>query len=157
MRLYCLQREQWLPRPIDEVFSFFSRPENLQTITPPWLDFRMVESPQALAGGSLIRYRLCWHSMPIHGASEITVWRPPYRFVDRQLSGPYALWNHEHSFSVRQGGTVMRDFVTYALPLGEVGRLAYALFVKRDIESIFDFRSKTMQQKFVVTTPVRGQ
>ena len=150
MLLYCLEREQWLARPIDEVFSFFSRPENLQTITPPWLDFRMVESPQALAAGSLIRYRLRWHWVPVQWTSEVIVWHPPHRFVDRELSGPCALWNHEHSFSARQGGTVMRDFVTYALPLGELGQLAHALFVKRDIESIFDFRVKIMQEKFAV-------
>lgn len=151
MRLYCLEREQWLTRPIEEVFSFFSRPENLQTITPPWLDFRVVESPPALAVGSLIRYRLRVHGMPIQWTSEIIVWDPPYRFVDRQLSGPYALWHHEHSFSVRQGGTVIRDFVTYALPLGDLGQLAHTLFVKRDVQSIFDFRAEIMQQKFAVT------
>jgi len=151
MRLYCLEREQWLPRPIEEVFSFFSRPENLQTITPLWLYFRVIESPPELVAGSLIRYRLRVHWIPVHWTSEITVWDPPHRFIDRQLSGPYALWHHEHSFSMRQGGTVIRDFVTYALPLGGLGGFAHTLFVKRDVQSIFDFRAQTMQQKFAVT------
>jgi len=148
MRLYCLEREQWLPRPIDAVFSFFSRPENLQAITPAWLDFRMVETPEALERGALIRYRLRWHWMPVRWTTEITVWNPPHRFADRQISGPYALWNHEHSFFARAGGTFMRDFVTYAPPLGPVGEAARTWLVQRDVETIFDFRAEAMRSLF---------
>lgn len=147
MHIYHLNRAQWLPRPIDEVFSFFSRPENLQTITPPWLDFRMVQTPQALIAGSLIRYRLRWHLIPIRWTTKITEWNPPNGFVDRALSGPYALWNHEHSFVTQDGGTMMRDHVTYALPFGPLGRLAYP-WVGPDVERIFDFRAETMRSLF---------
>ncbi len=151
MRLYCLEREQWLPRPIDEVFSFFSRPENLQAITPPWLDFRMVETPDNLQSGALIRYRLRWRWIPIRWTTEITEWEPPHSFVDRQISGPYLLWNHQHSFTPREGGTLMHDFVTYALPLGPVGGMARGFLVKRDVERIFNFRALTMRQLFPAT------
>ncbi len=148
MHTYCLEREQWLPRPVDEVFAFFSRPENLQVITPPWLDFRMVESPAELAVGSLIRYRLRWRWMPIRWTTEISEWNAPHRFVDREISGPYAQWNHEHWFAPHEGGTTMRDRVTYGLPLGWIGRAAYAIVVKRDVERIFDFRAQTMCHLF---------
>jgi ligand-binding SRPBCC domain-containing protein len=148
MRTYLLEREQWLPRPIDEVFHFFSRPENLQVITPNWLDFRMVESPEKLAVGSLIRYRLRWRGMPIRWTTEISEWNPPHGFVDREISGPYAMWNHEHWFVERDGGTTMRDRVTYALPLGFAGRVAQRMFVWRDLESLFDFRAETMRRLF---------
>jgi len=73
MRLYCLERELRVPRPLDDVFSFFSRPENLQTITPPWLNFRMVEGPPILAAEALIRYSMRWHWMPVQWISEIKV------------------------------------------------------------------------------------
>lgn len=96
MRTYLLEREQWLPKPVDEVFLFFSRPENLQIITPPWLDFRMGQTLEALAVGSLIRYRLRWHKVPIRWTTEIRGWSPPHGFVDRAVSSPYALRNHEH-------------------------------------------------------------
>ena len=152
MRLYYLEREQWLPRAIDEVFSFFSRPENLQAITPPWLDFRMVETPATLERSALIRYRLRWRWIPVRWTTEIVIWDPPHRFVDRQISGPYQLWNHEHSFLAGSDGTLMRDFVTYALPLGPVGEIARACLVKRDVENIFDFRAETMRHLFPATT-----
>ena len=146
--IYRLEREQWLPRPVDEVFSFFSRPENLQVITPPWLDFRMVEAPQALSAGSLIRYRLRWRWVPIRWTTEISEWNAPHGFVDREISGPYALWNHEHWFSPLEGGTAMRDRVTYGLPFGWIGRAFHSLVVRRDVERIFDFRGETMRRLF---------
>jgi uncharacterized protein len=143
-----LTRQQWLPRPLDDVFEFFSRPENLQLITPAWLDFQMVESPTNLGTGSLIRYWLRWRFIPIRWTTEITEWNPPHRFVDRAVSGPYALWNHEHSFVVHEAGTLMSDRVSYALPLGTVGWLAGGALVKRDVERIFDFRAETMRRLF---------
>jgi ligand-binding SRPBCC domain-containing protein len=107
----------------------------------------MVESPQALVAGSLIRYRLRWHRIPIRWTTEICQWNPPHGFVDREIKGPYALWNHEHWFEVGDGGTTMRDRVTYALPFGFLGRMAYPA-VKRDVEKIFDFRTQTMRRLF---------
>jgi ligand-binding SRPBCC domain-containing protein len=149
MKTYLLERGQWLPQPIDEIFAFFSRPENLQEITPDWLDFHIIEAPKDLAAGSLIRYRLRWHFFPLRWTTEITEWDPPHRFVDRQLSGPYTLWNHEHLFAPNErGGTTMRDRVQYALPLGVLGRLAHRFSVERDIQSLFDFRAKAMRRLF---------
>ena len=145
---YKLERSQFLPKQMDEVFSFFSRPENLQVITPPWLDFHMVETPQALTTGSLILYRLRWRIVPIAWTTEIREWNPPSGFVDRALKSPYLLWNHEHQFTAQEGGTMMRDCVTYALPLGFLGRVAHWMVVRRDVEKIFEFRAQTMRRLF---------
>lgn len=148
MRTYRLEREQWLPREPEEMYSFFSRPENLQLITPSWLDFRMVTAPKALAVGSLIRYRLRWHGVPIRWTTEISEWNPPHGFVDRAVSGPYALWNHEHWFEAKGGGTMMRDRVSYGLPLGWAGMVAHWLLLKRDMERLFSFRTEAMRRLF---------
>ena len=148
MQTYIFSREQWLPRPLEDVFGFFSRPENLQVITPPWLNFRIVECPSSLKEGSLIRYRLRLRRLPVRWTSEITEWKPPFRFVDRQLSGPYRLWNHEHDFAAERGGTRIHDRVTYALPFGIIGRLAHRAIVESDVQRIFDFRADTMRNLF---------
>jgi ligand-binding SRPBCC domain-containing protein len=88
MHIYILGRDQWLPKSLDDVFSFFSRPENLQIITPPRLDFRTVDAPQFLAVGSLLRYRLRWHGLPILWTTEITEWNPSHRFVHGEIPRP---------------------------------------------------------------------
>jgi ligand-binding SRPBCC domain-containing protein len=78
--------------------------------------------------------------MPIRWTTEITEWNPPH--------GPYALWNHEHFFVAQNGGTTMRDHVSYALPFGPIGRLAHRIVVQRDVERLFDFRADAMRRLF---------
>lgn len=146
MRTYQLIREQWVPQPLGEAFAFFSRPENLQEITPGWLDFRIVRVDSELHRGSLIEYRLRWHGIPMRWTSEITDWSPPHRFIDNQIRGPYARWHHEHGFVAENGGTRIRDEVQYALPLGMVGRLAHWLRARRDVEAIFAFRQRRLAE-----------
>jgi hypothetical protein len=144
--MYRLIREQWIPKPIEEAFAFFSRPQNLEEITPPWLEFHIVRSDQQLQAGSLINYKLRIHRLPMRWTSEITDWEPPHRFVDTQLSGPYKFWRHEHSFREQNGGTLIRDHVEYALPFGIIGEIAHTLMVRRDVETIFKFRQQRLNE-----------
>ena len=146
MHTYELNSEQWVPRALEETFAFFSRPENLQQITPPWLDFHILRVESELHPGSLIEYRLKVHGIPMRWVSEITDWSPPHRFVDTQLRGPYALWHHEHTFASEGGGTRISDRVTYALPFGVLGRLAHRLITRRDVEAIFAFRRQRLTE-----------
>jgi ligand-binding SRPBCC domain-containing protein len=146
MQMHKLVREQWVPQPLEDAFAFFSRPENLQAITPDWLDFRIESISGELAKGTLIRYKLRWHGLPIGWTSEIVAWQPPHYFIDNQVSGPYALWHHEHRLTAQDGGTLIRDEVSYALPLGPAGRLINRLFVHRDVEGIFDYREQRMRE-----------
>jgi len=148
MKAYQLSRQQWIPAPLEKVFPFFSRPENLQELTPPFLDFKLVDVPKEMQAGSLIRYRLRVHGIPIRWTTKITQWDPPHGFEDEQLSGPYALWRHEHRFAEERGGTAMFDKVDYALPFGILAWPAYKLFVRRDVETIFDYRAERMKALF---------
>src|SRR6185436_15246816 len=136
---YTLHRAQLLEGTPDEVFPFFAEARNLERITPPWLHFHVTSMPRELRQGALIEYRLKLHGVPIRWLTQIEEWAPGERFVDVQLRGPYALWHHTHEFEpAGDGQTLMRDTVRYALPLGPLGALAHRLFVKRDVERIFD-------------------
>ncbi len=148
MKTYTLHRAQVVPRRVEEVFEFFSHAGNLQALTPPWLDFRMVNAPGELQAGSLIRYQLRIHMLPIRWTSEITAWQPPHRFVDVQLSGPYTLWHHEHKFSPDPRGTIVEDTVQYALPLGILGQIGHWGLVRRDLKNVFDYRAAKMRELF---------
>jgi ligand-binding SRPBCC domain-containing protein len=137
-----LRREQRLPAPPDDVFPFFADPANLESITPPWLAFRVVDAPAELRAGALIAYKLTLRGLPIDWLTRIDEWEPGVRFADSQLAGPYKLWHHTHEFEPDgAGGTVMRDTVRWALPYGPAGGLARRLFVARDVERIFDYRA----------------
>ncbi len=141
MTVHRLQRTQSLAAPCAEVFDFFARPHNLELITPSWLHFELLTpEPIEMRAGTRIDYRLRLHGVPVRWRSLIEVWEPGRCFVDRQLLGPYRLWSHRHTFATVGGRTVVRDEVDYALPLGPLGELAHGLFVRRDLERIFDHR-----------------
>ena len=139
-----------------EVFEFFSDARNLESITPPWLRFRVVtEGPLELGRGTLIEYRLRLHRLPIRWLTRIEEWQPGRRFVDVQVEGPYELWHHTHAFepAADPSQTVVRDLVRYALPLGPLGSLAHVAFVRRDLGRIFDFRRDEVGRRLAGPIP----
>lgn len=126
--------EQCFHRDRPAVFAFFGAAHNLDAITPPWLRFRILTpAPIAMQVGTRIDYRLRLHGVPVRWQSEITVWEPPLRFVDEQRRGPYRLWRHEHFFEEHDGGTRVRDCVTYSL---------------RDLQTIFAYRQAKLAELF---------
>jgi ligand-binding SRPBCC domain-containing protein len=146
VKTFSIDRNIFLPRPLDEVFHFFSDAHNLERLTPPFLKFRVVSpDPIAMHRATHIRYKLRLHGVPISWESEITAWEPPHRFVDEQLTGPYRLWRHEHRFVAQNDGTQVSDHVDYAV-LG--GSLINSLFVAPDVRRIFDYRTKILQSLF---------
>ncbi|WP_010588343.1 SRPBCC family protein [Schlesneria paludicola] len=148
---YRLSAEQWLPRPLDEVFEFFADAYRLQDLTPPFLNFQVLTPrPVDMFAGTTIDYRLKLHGIPIRWRSEITEWQPPLRFVDRQLKGPYRLWNHLHTFEMKDGGTLVRDIVDYAVP---GGALIHWLMVRRDLMRIFEYRHGQLASYFGAGDP----
>ena len=147
--MYQLRQTQQIDAPLEEVFAFFADPANLAKITPPWLRFRIHgESPAALSEGSRIEYRIRWAIFRLRWVTRITRWQPGRGFQDVQEKGPYKTWIHSHRFSRRGNASVVDDEVEYALPLGPLGRLAHALRVRRQLEEIFAYRRRAVEEIF---------
>lgn len=143
---FTLHSTLFLPHSRAEVFPFFADARNLETITPPWLKFRILSKlPIAMKEGARILYRLRLHGMPLQWESEITLWQPPSRFIDEQRRGPYRAWIHEHSFEECDGGCRMTDYVRYRM-FG--GKIVHSIFVKNDVLRIFRYRTEVLQQLF---------
>ena len=146
MKEFTFHTELWLPRRREEIFSFFAEARNLQAITPPWLKIEVLTpAPVIMGKGTLIDYRISVHGIPVHWRTEISEWQAPHQFVDSQLRGPYVLWHHTHTFAERGRGTLCLDDVRY-YPRG--GALINWLFVRRDVERIFEFRGKKLAEIF---------
>lgn len=146
MKTFHLERSTTLPFPRERVFDFFSRAENLELLTPPWLSFKIqTPLPIRMCEGALIDYRIGLHGIPLTWRSEIALWEPPFRFVDEQRRGPYRRWVHEHRFTEVDGGTLVEDRVEYAV-LG--GALIDRLFVAPDLRRIFDYRQERLRELF---------
>lgn len=149
MKVYEHSCEQFIKAPLKDVFDFFNRPENLSVITPPKLGFKILTpSPIRMQQGAVIDYTIRLMGLPVRWTTLICDYDPPYRFVDTQLKGPYSMWHHTHAFEEKDGGVLARDEVRYVMPMGPIGALANALLVKRDIEGIFKYREKVIEDKF---------
>lgn len=140
--------EQWVPRAVSQVFEFFSRAENLEALTPPWLSFKITRHPAEIRQGSEIEYRLKIHGVAVHWKTRITLWEPGRRFIDSQLSGPYRSWRHLHEFEEHEGGTLMRDIVYYQLHFAPVSTLFLGAWIRRDVSRIFEYRRQKIELLF---------
>jgi ligand-binding SRPBCC domain-containing protein len=147
MKIFTFESKLYLPVPIDKVFPFFAEAHNLELLTPPFLQFKIISpTPIAMGRGAHIRYRLKLRGIPITWESEITAWDPPHRFVDEQLRGPYRLWKHQHTFVERDGGTDVSDHVDYAV---WGGSLVNSLLVAPDVKKIFEYRRSKLEELLV--------
>jgi len=149
--MYFLSQKQFLPVSRSDLWDFISSPENLNLITPPEMGFRIIgEVPEQINAGDFIEYRV---KVPVLGKitwlTEIKYLEYGLCFVDEQRVGPYRLWIHHHRLHEVDGGTSMTDEIRYALPFGPFGKIAHWLFVRRNLESIFRFRRKALNEIFI--------
>ena len=146
MKVRVFEDELWLPQDPETLFPFFGDASNLERITPPWLHFQIITpTPIQMEPGALIDYRLRVRGLPMRWRTRIDAWEPPFRFVDQQIRGPYRRGVHQHTFEAKDGGTLIRDRVEYAVPFD---LLVHGWLVQPDIRTIFQFRKTSLQTIF---------
>lgn len=149
-----VKRKEWtqlIPRPIEEVWHFFSRPENLMKITPKGV-FKSIQtdiSEVEMYEGMIVQYTIApVLNIPMNWVTEITHIKDKTYFIDEQRFGPYAFWHHQHHFEEIDGGTKMKDILHYKVPLPVLGNIANGLFVERQVEQIFGYRDQAVKDIF---------
>ncbi len=141
--------EQWIDQPIEKTYSFFKDAKNLEQLTPDFLHFRVLnQSSKEIEEGTKINYFLWLRWIPIWWQSKIIDWKPNQSFSDTQVHGPYSYWLHVHEFAELNGGTLIRDKISYKMPCGVPGDVISDFFIKKDLEQIFSYRKKKVAEIF---------
>jgi ligand-binding SRPBCC domain-containing protein len=148
--IYSLEVTQYLKITLPEAWNFFSSPGNLSKITPEHMGFEITSgAPGKMYTGQIITYKVSpFPGIKTNWVTEITHVSEGSFFVDEQRFGPYCMWHHEHHFEVQNDGVLMTDLVSYKLPFGFLGRIAHALFVRKQLEHIFLFREECLGKLF---------
>lgn len=149
--IYTLETTQEIDIPIREAWSFFSSPNNLEKITPSEMGFKITSEVDKKAyAGQIITYKVgILPGIKSNWVTEITHVENESFFIDEQRFGPYKMWHHEHWFySQTNGKTLMKDKISYKIPLGFLGHLAQTLFIKKQLITIFEHRFKTLETYF---------
>lgn len=149
-----VKRKEWtqlVPRPLDEVWQFFSRPENLMKITPQGV-FRSIQTDLKgveMYEGMIIQYTIApLLNIPLNWVTEITHIKDKTYFIDEQRFGPYAFWHHQHHFEAIEGGTKMKDILHYKVPIPIIGDIADAILVDQQVNQIFTYRDEAVNKLF---------
>jgi ligand-binding SRPBCC domain-containing protein len=151
MKIYYYKTEQFLSTDINTAWNFFSSAENLPKITPPELEFNILTASgdKDIYQGMLIEYTVRpLFGIPLHWQTEILKIKKPEMFMDKQLKGPYKIWEHTHLFIQKEKGVLMKDEVKYRLPFGIAGKMAHSLIVRKKIERIFNYRREILNKLF---------
>jgi ligand-binding SRPBCC domain-containing protein len=144
---HVFESRVWLARPRPVVFAFFAEPTALERLTPPSFRLRLVNRDVTMTTGAVLDFRLRWLGVvPLRWRAFVREWDPPFRFVDVQVRGPYARWEHRHRFLEEGGGTWVEDRVTYRLPLGALGSAAHALLVRRQLRELWEYRHRQLAE-----------
>jgi ligand-binding SRPBCC domain-containing protein len=150
-KVYALKTVQCMPVSLDEAWDFFSSPANLKDITPSNLGFNIISKHhgERMYPGQIIEYKVSpVLGIPLYWMTEITHVKDKAFFVDEQRFGPYSMWHHQHHFKSIPGGVEMIDIVHYKLPFGILGDIAHSLFVKNQLQHIFDYRFEAVEKRF---------
>lgn len=143
---HVLEARVWLGRPRPDVFAFFANPAHLAELTPPSFGFRLLTPAPVMTAGAVLDYQIRWLGLPLRWRAFVREYDPPYRFLDVQLRGPYARWEHRHRFLEEEGGTIVEDRVVYRLPLGPAGVALHAVVVGRQLRAAWDYRTRRLAE-----------
>lgn len=148
MAFYQFQKEQFINASVEEIWDFISSPQNLKKITPTSMGFDILTPnlPDKIYEGMIISYRVRpLFGIPTNWVTEITHIVDKSYFVDEQRVGPYALWHHQHIVEEEGDGVLMKDIVSYKPPFGFLGSIANTLVIKKQLNKIFNYRTKVLE------------
>jgi ligand-binding SRPBCC domain-containing protein len=153
-RLYQL----FIDRPPEAVFEFHANLKNHPRINPPESREEVVSPLDTeLALGVHLsfrtRYSGLWHPLE----SEVVEWNPPFSFVDRQVTGPFASWSHRHRFVAFQTGTLMTDQIEYTPAGGPLGNLAEWLYLGKRLDEFFHHRQAEAKRLLEQVGRIKGR
>jgi uncharacterized protein (TIGR01777 family) len=131
------------------------RPGALERLVPPWDAPRVLERSGGIDhDGARVVLRM---TGGLRWTAEHSDFEPGRRFRDRQVSGPFALWDHDHRFEPCGHGSVLTDEIRWRLPAGRLADLAASGFVDRALDRMFMWRHRRTAEDLAMHARLGGE
>jgi len=138
-----------LPAPIETVFDFIARPENIRKISPPQMGLSFQQAPERISAGVQIAFSLQAFGISRSAVHEIIQFDEPRSFFERQVTGPFGNWEHEHLFeSDAQGRVIVTDRIRFEPPGGMLRLVMTPKLILEQLEDGFDHRYGQLERIF---------
>lgn len=134
------QRSVHIGAPPEEVYAWHARPGAFERLVPPWERVRLLSRTGSIADGDEAQLEMRLGPLPLRWRARHRDHVPGRQFADEQVGGPFARWRHTHRFLPAEAGTRLEDDIEYAPPLGPLGALADAVFIRRTMARMFAYR-----------------
>ena len=140
----------------EEVYGWHARPGALERLSPPW-DPPVVESRTGGIGDEGARVVLRVGPLGQRWVAEHYGAVPGREFRDRQLAGPFALWEHIHRM-IPEGPSacMLEDRIEYALPAGPAGDVLGGRAVRALLDRMFEYRHRVTANDLAAHVACRG-
>lgn len=132
------------PMPVSAaaLYDWHARPAAFLRLQPPWEAVSIVDQQDHFGEGFRVTIRAQILG-PIHHdwIAEIYDVQPGVSFSDRQISGPFAEWNHTHRMEpADESHSFLHDDISYRLPFGRLGRWLGSGMVRNRLQQMFAYR-----------------
>lgn len=96
--------------------------------------------------GEEVTWEGAFFGLPQRMTSRIVAFDRPRTFTDEMRRGPFKRWRHTHLFEPRDGGTLMRDRVEFASPLGPCGALFDLLYLESFVRRLLVSQNRRLRE-----------
>ena len=131
----------------ERIFAFHEQPDALKILTPPWEQSQVIKSAKISDVGSqaIIEANILG-PLKVRWVAEHTEYNPPSSFEDVQRKGPFRSWRHRHLISPCDAGALLRDEITYEVPLGKLGQMLAGTAIEKRLQRLFEYRHEVTRR-----------
>ncbi|QDU37450.1 Polyketide cyclase / dehydrase and lipid transport [Maioricimonas rarisocia] len=140
------EHRQAIPRPVETVFDFFTRTENLMELSSPDMGLMFTSAPDVITQGARLEFRVQGFGQVREIIHEVVEFERPRRFREEMVDGPMPRWVHEHVFEAVDGEAVVYDRIDFEPPGGILGIFLTENKILDSLEDGFLHRERVVER-----------
>ncbi|MFT7616905.1 MAG: ligand-binding SRPBCC domain-containing protein [Planctomycetota bacterium] len=136
----------------EELYQWHAQPECFELLTPDWANTTLLSQEGTIEEeGSRAHLKMKMGPIPRSWIAEHYDCIPNKQFCDRQIVGPFSLWEHQHLFEANDEGVVLHDRIHFVLPGWWFGQIFGGRFTKKKLLRLFEYRHHQTAQHLGAT------